>query len=659
MHSTFRSVLAVAALVSTVVPAHGAGKTTIDPNTVPKPVVAAPVEIKDPRLDQKIEYDAGNVRLHEVISHLMKVSGVTIYCGNDNSDWRVRDIPVTVAARDLPLGELLKHLTRCTHTSLRTTMTDKGIVYRVIPDTALQKALADYRKALDAHENAVAAWSWDVTTMLKDIPPSELKPPVGWFGHAEDSVDRLARQIEVSKLLAAMDADTKQAVLAGERIDLSPSTAPAGLRELVLGVLKAADKAVVNGRAAADGRDGASSNGTEYLSSATSADLERSTVRFRLSDQTIRVTTLVAADHTKWRRDTRVSEDNTQSIASNLQMSQMKSGKLPKSPEPPTPPQIAQLSESTVSLDSPKAPSNVTMIFVDTSEPKWFSDALIVLSKASGLSVVCEDFHSHRKEHDLRSVEIRERHIHDALYLMRAPVLWRLDTEANVLVGTDDDWFTRHENLIPGQLVDDLTAKANGDGIELDDLVPLAAFSTNALTEWLRPHTFLNLRVFEFSGELCTPFWTLYNSLSADNRARVRSKSGLPIGALEIAPILQDLADRAADGEMSPYGEKCSEERLLDPAVIPTLLMRIESREGLAHPMTRNTLKPDPNYTPKGPIRIPAGFPKRYLYAGYVEGTSGGEKVSAFFIGPSDLPFLSPEREKELSEAWKRLQKNP
>ena len=89
-----------------------ADKTTVDPNTVQKP---APAEIADKRLDQKITYESLDKRLHSVLDDLTAMTGVTVRCGDSKNDWQVRDLPLVVCARDLPLGKLLRTIADCTH----------------------------------------------------------------------------------------------------------------------------------------------------------------------------------------------------------------------------------------------------------------------------------------------------------------------------------------------------------------------------------------------------------------------------------------------------------------------------------------------------------------------------------------------------------------
>jgi ABC-type molybdate transport system permease subunit len=64
----------------------------------------------DPRLSQKITYDSGYKRLHAVIEDIARTSKVSIACGQSTKDWRVRDIPVVVCVKDMPLGKLLQGL---------------------------------------------------------------------------------------------------------------------------------------------------------------------------------------------------------------------------------------------------------------------------------------------------------------------------------------------------------------------------------------------------------------------------------------------------------------------------------------------------------------------------------------------------------------------
>ena len=57
------------------------------------------------------------VRLKTVIEDLSSTTGVKISCGKTKDDWRVRDIPVVVCVKDMPLGKVLRAIADATHNS--------------------------------------------------------------------------------------------------------------------------------------------------------------------------------------------------------------------------------------------------------------------------------------------------------------------------------------------------------------------------------------------------------------------------------------------------------------------------------------------------------------------------------------------------------------
>ena len=94
-------------------------KITVDQNT---PEARSATEERsskvDVRLAQKVTYEGGYKRLHNVAEDLSAITGVKIRAGRSSKDWRVRDIPLVVCVRDLPLGKLLHALADCAHVKL-------------------------------------------------------------------------------------------------------------------------------------------------------------------------------------------------------------------------------------------------------------------------------------------------------------------------------------------------------------------------------------------------------------------------------------------------------------------------------------------------------------------------------------------------------------
>ena len=85
-----------------------ADKVTVDPNAAGAAKPVAVQTSSDARLAQPVSCESGYKRLHYVIEDLAAKTGVSIRCGSNNQDWQVRDLPVVVSAREIPLGKLLE-----------------------------------------------------------------------------------------------------------------------------------------------------------------------------------------------------------------------------------------------------------------------------------------------------------------------------------------------------------------------------------------------------------------------------------------------------------------------------------------------------------------------------------------------------------------------
>ena len=57
----------------------------------------------DSRLAKPVTIECTNVRLHTVLERLSDETGVRLNCGRRKDDWQVRDIPVVVCVKDVPL----------------------------------------------------------------------------------------------------------------------------------------------------------------------------------------------------------------------------------------------------------------------------------------------------------------------------------------------------------------------------------------------------------------------------------------------------------------------------------------------------------------------------------------------------------------------------
>jgi hypothetical protein len=172
------SAVLIALILALAMPssAFAVGKVTVDPNA---PGVQRPVTSNDDidkRLAKKITYDSGYKRLHVVANDLAKLSGVSIACGQNPKDWRVRDIPVVVCVKDMPLGKLLRATADATHTriALEKVGNDPIKHYRIYRRRKEEQAIENLISARHEAKLAQVQWQWDALVAYgksgKEIP---------------------------------------------------------------------------------------------------------------------------------------------------------------------------------------------------------------------------------------------------------------------------------------------------------------------------------------------------------------------------------------------------------------------------------------------------------------------------------------------------------
>jgi len=640
-------------LMATTGRVYAAGRTTVDPNTIKKPGQAVPAAVKDKRLDQKIEYDAGNARLHKVIDDLAKMSGVTIYCGKDADDWQVRDIPVTVAARGIALRDLLNHIVGVTHNQLLAKKTEKGVLYyRIITDPRVQKALDDYERALKDYQTAMAAWSLEAASKLKDIPASSIKT----LGMGPEW---LACQIEASKMLAVMDPDMKKSALAGETIYLSPASTSGAMKQAVLGFLNAKDYQFVSRVNAFVARMAGDGNGANYreVTPASADEIEKSQVRIGLNGEYLSIRVAICTQDKNRLGYQGPYSDSTREMAGRAMDSGRGLLNLPHQPIYPRPPIAWPKPQGMLPAFIPNSPEpllsqKIAVKMEDDSKTMYTADALMAISKASGMTVVCQDFQTHRHVPGLKNDFPQELPLCQAL--MKALYTdWWLNPSTNSLVAWSD-WLGYRTNLLPARVVDNLVAKANGDGVDLDDLACLSNYSGEGVQDWL--NTLKGIPFYPFAVPANRQLWRFYDALSPAEKAQAKSAAGLELGTRDLTQVVQGLRDAdngwdirfaPVDGQRSPY------ERLASKDVIPTLKIRIQTcwnsaaMQAFDDAASGHEAK---NLVPEG---VPAGYKMRRDYRLIIEGVDNGEKVSVdIATGYNDsLPYFTPEREEALAKA--------
>jgi hypothetical protein len=101
----------------------------------------------DVRLDQKVTYQAKGELLHKVLEDLTKKTGILLSCGQNKSDWQVRDRKVTIMVKDMPFKELQKNLAELLSFTWGRNVNKKTseVSYRIFQDLKSKNAEAALR----------------------------------------------------------------------------------------------------------------------------------------------------------------------------------------------------------------------------------------------------------------------------------------------------------------------------------------------------------------------------------------------------------------------------------------------------------------------------------------------------------------------------------
>jgi hypothetical protein len=174
-----------------------------------------------------------------------------------------------------------------------------------------------------------------------------------------------------------------------------------------------------------------------------------------------------------------------------------------------------------------------------------YGDIVTTIAKTSGLNIVMEDFTSHLKAnpdtHEIytslsidsdTTLEDILKKLSGSAFISNTGWWWSINTENKTIMGWNYEWRRHHLNLVPESLITSLLTKANGNGLDLDDVTPLFRLTKGQREEWIKYCNLFN-RVyshnyvsFEFYYQ---PYWHLYDLLTSKEKAMAKSETGLPL----------------------------------------------------------------------------------------------------------------------------------
>lgn len=479
------------------------------PDTTTKPA-------SDPRLDQPVTIDCANMRLHSVLDKISEQTGVTIRCGKNANDWQVRDIPIVVCVKDLPLGKLLSYLTECTHTALLKEKVGDAVSYKVSQNAKLQKEIDAYYVA---KKNAYAEkqkQDWDAVCAMKNL--KELKADPNNRNSNPLISSGLAQSL--AAILSGLDAATDDWILDGGSVTLQESSVPEPLKATFRDTMSSfrryyetayprvtleemSDHLLESGniRIETDGGD---------------SDAGASTyVRLELGHYEIIGLSELAdiARHTNG--ESKIDIENSLPRVD---------GQMPDKWDCPTPDWFA----NRVVLDPLKNPKSATA-----------ADVMVSLAHARGLNLITEDFVSHDTESFLSKEIMAAAGMETKLgCALPRNYAWRFNDPDKALIGYSGRWISDHRCLLPEAMYNSLLDKVTNSEVTLDDMLPLADINEEQASTWLFNRSeFSPLRQITEMLLFSKPLWALYYHLSPSYRARAASADGLPLAALDMKAV--------------------------------------------------------------------------------------------------------------------------
>lgn len=568
---------------------------TNDPNTGGNEPTK--VEQQDNRLLQPVTYQPGYRRLHDVADELTKLTSVRISSGRNNDDWHVRDIPLVVCVKDMPLGRLLKMVAAAAHVQIASETVgkeDPTPVYRFARTREGEKELSDPAAAKVEANRKLASWAWDAMAAYGKMPDAPLEIALEFYEKtpvlrdvngnplSPDSAKLMLKELGLepeaisvtANVIASLGPEAKAKLLAGEQltVKVNDATDPGAMRSLIKHVC-----------------------GTMGTHDPTEDEINRATLAMKLRE---RPEYDPSAGLTFMFDSIPVDIDGERSayfwegypVSQARALMYAKGLKLPAMPdvekilrdEDNPPGSGFELVKSRKDYEHPALQEKIKLDLPKREKRYCYAETLTAAAKAAGFDIICEDFFSHNVK-PTYTAEDFDAEPTFASVIDRAnrwpSTRWYLDKDNKLIVGYAREWREHHANLVPQRMLDDLHAKLEGAGAELDDVTPLVQLTAKQVQEWIgsAPQTY-SFSV-DLTGEDCA-VWHLYEALEAEDKKLAKSEAGLPLAKFDpvwVSSVVQGEKVRSERNIIlfSTQGNKPF--KLADPELVKRLVMRVES----------------------------------------------------------------------------------
>ncbi len=512
-----------------------AQKITVDPNLPKLPSNEAEPDQPGTGISQKVTYTSTDKRLAAVLLEISKNTGIDIQAGKDAANWQVRDLPVIVCARDISLTTLLRSIADSTHLAF-TSATVGGIKrYYIWRTPKREQQLSDYFKAKEETASAKANLDWDSWLKLNNTHDSDLP------SKNKDSVGarELATARSFAKVMAALPAGTKEKVFSETPVTFRLKKTSGALSDALKDFLR---NVWERGQEGLEIKETASGeNDSEPVAASPQPRQELTDNMMNSIDLGIRIikgnsyelSFMLSSPMSNYPGYESPQPDYAADLLDAYE-------DLPEDPEPPQTDYFPGLHpldlencnglglDKKIKLQKPK----------DVSQQS-FANYISDLSAASGFSIICEDFCSHKPWCNMDETNCYGQNttLKTALPTIKdlVPIKWYINASRKLLVGSSCAWWDDHTSLAPESLVNGMVKDINGDGVDIDGAAKTILLTSKQREEWIFEHKYL----FRYDiSERYEPFWKLYAGLSAEGKALAKSDAGLPLSKLDRAAVL-------------------------------------------------------------------------------------------------------------------------
>lgn len=501
------------------------GQVRVDPNQKRAVAIASR---EDEVLTKKVTLNVGGKRLHDITDELSSTSGIRVRSGGPTSDWSIRDLPVDVFANNVPLIKLSAWIGEAAHLAVVVNKTnDSGSV----PSISLRRDKKCDRELADDETRALADadWCWDAYVKLgcqSEQPSLDVT--------AAPAVKQSLQRILAAKILASLPSNAKEKVFRGETVLLDARSPQASLlKDLVL----------VTRTAGISAHTITFSGGSMKNSRPDESDPDHAMLSIQLLDlggeqgvcPAFVISPQVCGSMVS-SFDYALKPDNADIKALNLIP---RPRKLPADDDPEY--DCGGSIRHFITSDKDwNAPILRTKLHLDLPEgSRTYADVLSAMSKASGFSVVCEDFSTCRTgpSDNLKALPL-DTTLGEALKALRN-CWFSVDEKTRLIIGWARDWRGHQRDLAPENMLTELKAKITGKGAELDDVTPLANLTTGQMNEWIRSNpSFADMKFqFFFPDKM---LWRVYDSLSPEDKAMAKTANGVSLASLNIGDLSED-----------------------------------------------------------------------------------------------------------------------